>query len=230
VDEKVAESTHSAHPTRRASSAGTPHGGGSQVGASSAVPGSGGDISALSRSGQVAVVGGVFVGVVRLLASVLAASDGRSAGPSAAMEPPESTCRHEMRQIQLDASVSNRGEPVKSDPGMMSLNPLDIDAMRPSAMLTYGELCAWTLARAHAKSGDSVAIAAYLGNAYLGNAHTSTRPSPGSPVPTLTRPNVTTRRWPGQPPRGASSRIEACQRGCTAPASRTPWCVGLSSG
>ena len=42
---------------------------------------------------------------------------------------------------------------------------LDIDAMRPSAMLTYGELCAWTLARAHAKSGDSVAIAAYLGNA-----------------------------------------------------------------
>jgi hypothetical protein len=42
---------------------------------------------------------------------------------------------------------------------------LDIDAMRPSAMLIYGELCAWTLARAHAKSGDSVAIAAYLGNA-----------------------------------------------------------------
>jgi hypothetical protein len=58
------------------------------VGASSAVPGSGGDISALSRSGQVAVVGGVSVGVVRLLPSVLAASDGRSAGPSAAMERP----------------------------------------------------------------------------------------------------------------------------------------------
>ncbi len=42
---------------------------------------------------------------------------------------------------------------------------LDIDAMRPSGMLNYGELCAWTLARAHAKSGDSVAIAAYMGNA-----------------------------------------------------------------
>jgi Uncharacterized protein conserved in bacteria (DUF2252) len=27
----------------------------------------------------------------------------------------------------------------------------------------YGELCAWTLARAHARSGDGVAIAAYLG-------------------------------------------------------------------
>ena len=42
---------------------------------------------------------------------------------------------------------------------------LDVDAMRPSAMLIYGELCAWTLARSHAQSGDSVAIAAYLGNA-----------------------------------------------------------------
>ena len=27
----------------------------------------------------------------------------------------------------------------------------------------YGELCAWTLARAHARSGDRIAIAAYLG-------------------------------------------------------------------
>jgi hypothetical protein len=26
----------------------------------------------------------------------------------------------------------------------------------------YGELCGWTLARAHARSGDRVAIAAYL--------------------------------------------------------------------
>ena len=28
----------------------------------------------------------------------------------------------------------------------------------------YGELCGWTLARAHARSGDRIAIAAYLGN------------------------------------------------------------------
>ncbi len=42
---------------------------------------------------------------------------------------------------------------------------LDIDAMPPSGMQIYGELCAWTLARSHARSGDSVAIAAYLGNA-----------------------------------------------------------------
>ena len=28
----------------------------------------------------------------------------------------------------------------------------------------YGALCGWTLARAHARSGDRIAIAAYLGN------------------------------------------------------------------
>ncbi len=41
---------------------------------------------------------------------------------------------------------------------------LDVDRMRPSGMEIYGELCAWTLARSHARSGDSVAIAAYLGS------------------------------------------------------------------
>jgi uncharacterized protein (DUF2252 family) len=40
----------------------------------------------------------------------------------------------------------------------------DIAAMRPSDMARYGRLCAWTLARAHARSGDSVAIAGYLGS------------------------------------------------------------------
>jgi uncharacterized protein (DUF2252 family) len=39
----------------------------------------------------------------------------------------------------------------------------DVDALRPSAVGIYGEACGWTLARAHARSGDRVAIAAYLG-------------------------------------------------------------------
>ena len=30
-------------------------------------------------------------------------------------------------------------------------------------MRLYGNLCGWTLARAHARSGDRIAIAAYLG-------------------------------------------------------------------
>jgi hypothetical protein len=31
-------------------------------------------------------------------------------------------------------------------------------------MGVYAQLCGWTLARAHARSGDSVAIGAYLGS------------------------------------------------------------------
>jgi len=42
---------------------------------------------------------------------------------------------------------------------------LDIEAMVPRGMRLYGELCGWTLARAHARSGDRIAIAAYLGGA-----------------------------------------------------------------
>ena len=40
----------------------------------------------------------------------------------------------------------------------------EIEQMVPRAMATYGKLCGWTLARAHARSGDRIAIAAYLGN------------------------------------------------------------------
>ena len=39
----------------------------------------------------------------------------------------------------------------------------DIDSMGPSALDIYARLCGWTLARGHARSGDRVAIAAYLG-------------------------------------------------------------------
>jgi uncharacterized protein (DUF2252 family) len=40
---------------------------------------------------------------------------------------------------------------------------IDVQAMIPYGMQLYGELCGWTLARAHARSGDRIAIAAYLG-------------------------------------------------------------------
>jgi uncharacterized protein (DUF2252 family) len=39
----------------------------------------------------------------------------------------------------------------------------DIEALTVAGMRAYGELCGWTLARAHARSGDRIAIAAYLG-------------------------------------------------------------------
>ena len=38
------------------------------------------------------------------------------------------------------------------------------DTMAPEMLRVFGELCAETLARGHARSGDRVAIAAYLGN------------------------------------------------------------------
>jgi len=40
---------------------------------------------------------------------------------------------------------------------------LDIAIMIPAGMRAYGEVCGWTLARAHARSGDRIAIASYLG-------------------------------------------------------------------
>jgi uncharacterized protein (DUF2252 family) len=38
-----------------------------------------------------------------------------------------------------------------------------IEAMNPDAMSAYAGFCGWTLARAHARSGDAVAITSYLG-------------------------------------------------------------------
>ncbi len=39
----------------------------------------------------------------------------------------------------------------------------DLETIPPNALQVYGELCGWTLARAHASTGDPIAIAAYLG-------------------------------------------------------------------
>jgi sugar/nucleoside kinase (ribokinase family) len=39
----------------------------------------------------------------------------------------------------------------------------EVEAMVPVALNFYAGICGWTLARAHARSGDPVAIAEYLG-------------------------------------------------------------------
>jgi uncharacterized protein (DUF2252 family) len=39
----------------------------------------------------------------------------------------------------------------------------EIEQMTPKGLAAYGRMCGWTLARAHARSGDRIAIAAYLG-------------------------------------------------------------------
>jgi hypothetical protein len=38
-----------------------------------------------------------------------------------------------------------------------------VEAMTPLGLTFYAGICGWTLARAHARSGDPVAIAEYLG-------------------------------------------------------------------
>jgi uncharacterized protein (DUF2252 family) len=40
---------------------------------------------------------------------------------------------------------------------------IEIAQLRPEGLQLYAGLCGWTLARAHARSGDRIAIAAYLG-------------------------------------------------------------------
>jgi uncharacterized protein (DUF2252 family) len=39
----------------------------------------------------------------------------------------------------------------------------EVESMVPVALSFYAGICGWTLARAHARSGDPIAIAAYLG-------------------------------------------------------------------
>ena len=40
---------------------------------------------------------------------------------------------------------------------------IDVARLTPAGLLAYGEACGWTLSRAHARSGDRIAMAAYLG-------------------------------------------------------------------
>jgi uncharacterized protein (DUF2252 family) len=41
---------------------------------------------------------------------------------------------------------------------------IEVENLQPEGLQIYGELCAWCLARAHARSGDRIAIAGYLGS------------------------------------------------------------------
>ncbi len=40
---------------------------------------------------------------------------------------------------------------------------IEVEMMAPVGLTFYARTCGWTLARAHARSGDPVALAAYLG-------------------------------------------------------------------
>ena len=57
---------------------------------------------------------------------------------------------------------------------------LEVADLRPEGLTFVGELCAWCLARAHARSGDRIAIAGYLGSSPRSRtpSRTSARPTP----------------------------------------------------
>ena len=60
------------------------------------------------------------------------------------------------------------GEPAGRDYYFRQLRDMKgsamVEGMAPAAMTFYADVCGWTLARAHARSGDAIAIAAYLSN------------------------------------------------------------------
>ena len=64
-----------------------------------------------------------------------------------------------------------------------------VDLMNPPAMTVYAEVCGRALAKAHARSGDAIAIASYLGAATASIVR-----SPRSRRPTPTRTSATTTR------------------------------------
>ncbi len=64
---------------------------------------------------------------------------------------------------------------------------LDIETIQPAGAAMYARVCGATLARAHSRWGDRIAIASYLGS-----ATPSTEPSHASPPPMPTRTRGTT--------------------------------------
>ena len=69
-----------------------------------------------------------------------------------------------------------------------------VEAMDPFRMTFYARMCGWTLAHAHARSGDPVAIAAYLGDT---DDH---RPGCRGILHRLRRPELTTTTKPSSKP------------------------------
>jgi len=87
----------------------------------------------------------------------------------------------------------------------------EVELMSPAGLEAYGVICGWTLARAHARSGDPIAIAAYLGT-----ATGSIRRWRCSPRSTRTRTNAITahcRRRPRAAASRSSQASEPCSRG-----------------
>ena len=67
-----------------------------------------------------------------------------------------------MEQLSRADRVA-RGKDARAVAPLDSHAEFPIEAMIPAGMTVYARQCGWTLARAHARSGDRIALAAYLG-------------------------------------------------------------------
>ena len=80
---------------------------------------------------------------------------------------PGSTCMQAQSDIFLGWTRDAAPDGVDRDFYVRQLKDwkfsLPIEQMLPAGMTVYAGLCGWTLARAHARSGDRIALAAYLG-------------------------------------------------------------------
>ncbi len=66
-------------------------------------------------------------------------------------------------QLCGDAHLSNFGAFASPERRLVFDVNAPIEAMIPQGMTFYARLCGWPLARAHTRSGDRIALAAYLG-------------------------------------------------------------------
>ena len=80
----------------------------------------------------------------------------------------------------------------------------DLSRQDASTLAVYARMCAWTLARGHARSGDRFAIAAYLGRGPALDAAMAAF-APTTPTRTSTTSSASWPRW-RQTPRRRSSR------------------------
>jgi uncharacterized protein (DUF2252 family) len=66
--------------------------------------------------------------------------------------------------LRLDSGIDGRRHDYYVRQLWDAKGSAPVEAMGASELADYAEICGWTLARAHARSGDRAAIAAYLGN------------------------------------------------------------------
>ena len=90
-----------------------------------------------------------------------------TATPASASSPGSASCRRRATSFSAGSASSRASTAAHATTTFASCatgrGPSSVEAMNPRALGVYGRLCASTLAHAHARSGDRIAIAAYLG-------------------------------------------------------------------